>query len=123
MQATQLTSVSVSHREIIISFTPGVDGGFPQTVSTELSVTSSDESFVSYNRMTLGLSNVSRVEMIVARNLSASTGYNIRVKSDNAFEGDAVNSQQIVVTTRGKLQILFTTRGKLQILVTTRGKL
>ena len=94
--------MSVSHRHIIISFLPGLDGGYSQTITCQYRTGSDD--FREANSRQYALGYLDYTELTVSDALDADTAYSIRLVSDNEYpEGRAAESDVITVTTRGKL--------------------
>ena len=99
--ATNLTAVSVSHRHIIISFRPGLDGGFSQTITCHYITESGDLSDTPSRQYPVG--HLEYTELLVSDELEPATVYSIRLVSDNNYpEGQAAESDVITVTTRSE---------------------
>ena len=92
--------MSVSHRHIIISFLPGADGGFSQTITLQYSTDSDDFRDAEFEQHNLNYQGRDELEL---RGLESSTAYSIRLVSDSECpEGTPPASDVITVTTRGK---------------------
>ena len=102
LHATNLTAVSVSHRHIIVSFRPGLDGGFSQTITCQYRTGS--ENFRDAVSRQYQFGSHDFAEFLVSDVLEPVTGYSIRLVSDNDYPvGRAAVSDVITVTTRGNL--------------------
>ena len=96
--AANVTVVSVSHRQIIVSFRPGDDQGFSQTITCQYSTDSADFSDASSGQYSL---NYRGEEELAIENLEPSTTYFVRLESDSACdEGRAIFSDVLLVNTR-----------------------
>ena len=97
----------MSHREIVISFRPGDDGGLEQTVTCEYAREDS-ASFTSSVSQQYPVGSHETDEFVVSRDLAANTIYVIRLASNNSFQtGEAAVSDVLVVQTRGTCQPYF----------------
>ena len=98
--ATNLTAVSVSHRHIIISFLPDLDGGFSQTITLQYSTNSDDFRDAEFEQYSLDFHGLGELELC---GLESNMIYFIRLASDSECpEGTPPTSDVITVTTRGK---------------------
>ena len=91
--------MSVSYRHIIVSFLPGHDGGFSQTITCKYGEDGADDKVAMARQYELGHH---RAEECMIADLEANTKYYIFLESDSdCTEGTAAQSQVIFVTTRG----------------------
>ena len=103
--ATNLTAVSVSHRHIIISFRPGLDEGFSQTITLQYSTDSDDFRDAASEQYNLDFHGHRELEL---RGLESNVVYSIRLVSDSECpEGTPPTSDVITVTTRGKFSTMM----------------
>ena len=100
LPGTDLMTVSVSHRHIIISFLTGADGGFSQTITLQYRTSSEDFRDADLKQYNLNYQGRDELEL---RGLGSNTAYSIRLVSDSECpDGTPPTSDVITVTTRGK---------------------
>ena len=99
--ATDLQAVSVSYREVVISFTPGESGGRPQTITCEYRNIDSNV-YVAGPSQHFAVDYQGSSEMTIASSLLPTTEYLVTLVSDNdVVEGEPSYSERLRVHTRG----------------------
>ena len=102
--ATELQAVSVSYREVVISFTPGSSGGRPQTITCEYRNLDSNVYLTGPSRQ-YPVDYYRTSEISISDDLTPNTEYLVALVSDNdVTSGRPSYSQQFAVATRGLME-------------------